>query len=78
MEEIKLRRDKRLNQEKKDDIAFKKILKDYEEEKQPNKKNKINIYNLDFQLAINTRQVLSILEDSGIIEAYKYLINKKF
>ena len=75
MEEIKLRRDKRLNQEKKDDIAFKKILKDYEEEKQPNKKNKINIYNLDFQLAINTRQVLSILEDSGIIEAYKYLIN---
>ena len=75
MEEIKLRRDKRLIQEKKDDIAFKKILKDYEEEKQPNKKNKINIYNLDFQLAINTRQVLSILEDSGIIEAYKYLIN---
>ena len=75
MEEIKLRRDKRLDQEKKDDIAFKKILKDYEEEKQPNKKNKINIYNLDFQLAINTRQVLSILEDSGIIEAYKYLIN---
>lgn len=75
MEEIKLRRDKRLNQEKKDDIAFKKILKDYEEEKQPNKKNKINIYNLDFQLAINTRQVLSILEDSGIIDAYKYLIN---
>ena len=75
IENIKLRRNKRLNQEKKDEIAFKKILKDYEEEKQSNKKNKINIYNLDFQLAINTRQVLSILEDSGIIEAYNYLIN---
>ena len=75
MEQIRLRRNERLLQEKKDEIAFKKILEDYEEEKQTNKKNKINVCSLDFKIAVNKKKVKSILEESGIIDAYYYLIN---
>ena len=75
MEQIRLRRNERLLQEKKDEIAFKKILEDYEEEKQMNKKNKINVCSLDFKIAVNKKKVKSILEESGIIDAYYYLIN---
>ena len=75
MEQIRLRRNERLLQEKKDGITFKKILEDYEEEKQMNKKNKINVCSLDFKIAVNKKKVKSILEESGIIDAYYYLIN---
>ena len=77
IEEIKSRSIKRLIEDKKDEMMFKKLLEDYEEEKHPKRKNKINVYNLDFQIAVNQKKALSILEDIGVIEVKNYLINKR-
>ena len=75
LEKIKSLGNKILFRDKKENVAFKKLLEDYSEKENTNKKNKENIYNLDFQIKVNKRKVLSVLEDSGIIEAYDYLIN---
>ena len=73
LEKIKLLNNKRLFLEKKE--HYKKLLEDYSEKIHKNKKNEANIYNLDFQIKVTKRKVLSILEDSGIIEPNDYLIN---
>ena len=75
LEKIKSLGNKILFRDRKENIAFKKLLEDYSEKENTIKKNKENIYNLEFQIKVNKRKVLSILEDSGIIEAYDYLIN---
>ena len=77
IEEIKSRSIKRLIEDKKDEMMFKKLLEDYEEEKHPKRKSKINVYNLDFQIAVNQKKALSILEDIGVIEVKNSLINKR-
>ena len=51
------------------------MIEDYDEEKQSKKKYKLNIYNLDFKIEVNNKKVKSILEKSGITDAYYYLIN---
>ena len=73
LEKIKILNNKRLFLEKKE--HYKKLLEDYSEKIHKNKKNEVNIYNLDFQIKVNKRKVLSLLEDSGIIEPNDYLIN---
>ena len=63
-------------------IIYPKINREKSEEKKVyrNKfnhfKKKINIYNLNFHLTINKKKILSVLEDSGVVEAYKYLTDK--
>ena len=63
-------------------IIYPKINREKSEEKKVyrNKfnhfKKKINIYNLNFHLTINNKKILSVLEDSGVVEAYKYLTDK--
>ena len=75
LEKIKSLGNKILFRDKKENNVFKKLLEDYSEKDNTNKKNKENIYNLDFQIKVNKRKVLSVLENSGIIQAYDYLIN---
>ena len=71
-EEIKQAKKNKLGQK---EHFFTELIKEYKKDNTSNKKNKINIQNIDFQVKVSKKKALSILEDSGIIEAYDYLIN---
>ena len=75
LEEIKSRKIKKLVENKKDKMIFKKMLEKYKEGGGSKIKNKINKYNLDFQIAVSKKKALSILEDIGKIELNNNLIN---
>ena len=55
-------------------MIFKKMLEKYKEGGGSKIKNKINKYNLDFQIAVSKKKALSILEDIGTIELNNNLI----
>ena len=72
---IESKKDKGLIQELKNSSYLRKSFENNKEEKHSNKKNKINLYDLDFRITINPKKVIPILEDCGIINSYNYLIN---
>ena len=71
--ELKEKRRKRIIQEKKEKELLSKMMEDLKKEK--NTKKEL-LFNSNNNIKISGEKILSMLHESGIIDAYKYLINK--
>ena len=75
LKELQEKRRKRLIQEKKEKEILSKMMEDIKNSKNTSNRKSEDTDNINCEIKISQKNVLSTLEEGGIIEAYKNLIN---